>query len=739
MRLNFITLFLLLHWQPILGAKNTIDSLKQVISRTTDDSIKAITLNKLSFEYRSSKPDLCIEYANQAITLAINIESKYILTRAYSNRGIGYRNQNKIDDALKDFDTAEKIAKEINDQKQLASIYNAYANLYNNTAKYSMAIEYHNKAVYLRRESNDSSGLALSLANRANVYTKLGNYNQAAEDLFSAIDMMKKLNDIAGLGLAYNSLGNIYLSKKTTVKKALENYLTALNYMDRAGDEKGRNTELINIGSCHLLMKDFAMARSFYNQAKHFSELTDDKKSLALCLSNMGSLELEAENIAAALNYFSQSIDLYRVLKNLSGQAIVHKELFRLYMKKNDFAVAESELNIAIDLYKETGQLSDLNDLYSLASDEFLLMAQKSNKKEFVEKSIKYYKLELVLSDSLSKLEEQKSIEELRAAYDLKKSEDELKSKEKELELQSSRIEKQKQFIYSLVISSVLFVALLFFIYRSNKRSKAANLALTKAYSQIEEKNKSISDSINYAKRIQEAILVPETDIVKSFTDAFVIYMPKDVVSGYFYWYGESQEWKLIVAADCTGHGVPGGFMCMLGSEILQEIIFNEQVNSAQKALSLMDKRVTDALNKSSKSYRDGMDMALCAINIKTGKINFAGANRPLILIRNGELKEFSPNKLNIGGAIDGQEKIFNDEFYDYKKGDTIYLFTDGYADQFGGEKGKKFMTKKLKELLVANYEKPMAEQKQILANTYNNWKGNLEQVDDVCVIGIRI
>ncbi len=152
-----------------------------------------------------------------------------------------------------------------------------------------------------------------------------------------------------------------------------------------------------------------------------------------------------------------------------------------------------------------------------------------------------------------------------------------------------------------------------------------------------------------------------------------------------------------------------------------------------------MDKRVTDALNKSSKSYRDGMDMALCAINIKTGKINFAGANRPLILIRNGELKEFSPNKLNIGGAIDGQEKIFNDEFYDYKKGDTIYLFTDGYADQFGGEKGKKFMTKKLKELLVANYEKPMAEQKQILANTYNNWKGNLEQVDDVCVIGIRI
>jgi serine phosphatase RsbU (regulator of sigma subunit) len=277
------------------------------------------------------------------------------------------------------------------------------------------------------------------------------------------------------------------------------------------------------------------------------------------------------------------------------------------------------------------------------------------------------------------------------------------------------------------------------FIFRSLNITRKQKIIIEEKNKIVEEKNKDMLDSINYAQRIQEAILIPESEIQKHFADAFVLFKPKDIVSGDFYWFAESKYNKVLAAADCTGHGVPGGFMSMIGFAMLQETLLLEEMKTTSEAFTALDKKITESLNRNNRSYRDGMDMALCAFSKSSNTVQFSCANRPLILIRNGEAKDFSPDKYTIGGAIDNVSKNFRSQEIETEKGDMFYLFSDGYADQFGGPKEKKFMHKNFRETLLTISDKPLDEQKKILNETFENWKGNLEQVDDVLVIGIRI
>ena len=255
----------------------------------------------------------------------------------------------------------------------------------------------------------------------------------------------------------------------------------------------------------------------------------------------------------------------------------------------------------------------------------------------------------------------------------------------------------------------------------------------------IEEKQAEIIDSINYAKRLQQAILLSEQDLNKHFAEAFVLYKPKDIVSGDFYWFSESEKNKILAVADCTGHGVPGGFMCMLGFESLQDVALRKEIETTSSALTSLDTKITETLNKSDRSYRDGMDIALCAFDKNRNMLMFSGANRPLIRISDGEIMEYKATKHSIGGNIDRTEKIYTTVEIEYRSGDIFYLFTDGFADQFGGPKGKKFKQKNLKELLLSISKLTLQEQSLIIQNKFSEWRGDLEQVDDVCVIGIKV
>jgi transcriptional regulator with GAF, ATPase, and Fis domain len=256
----------------------------------------------------------------------------------------------------------------------------------------------------------------------------------------------------------------------------------------------------------------------------------------------------------------------------------------------------------------------------------------------------------------------------------------------------------------------------------------------------IEEKNKDITDSIKYAKKIQQAVAPNIDEFNKNFSESFILYKPKDIVSGDFYWFEHHKNnVTVFAAADCTGHGVPGAFMSLICSDIMYKVINDGKVNNPADALHLIDEKLVQLIKKSSESSaNDGMDIALCTYYKKQNKLEYSGAQRPLLLIRDGKMVDYKPSKYSIGGhTAEGKEFQLNS--IDVQTGDLIYLLTDGYADQFGGDRGKKFKFKTLKELILSNSKKPMQEQKQLLDIAFESWKGALEQVDDVCIIGVKI
>ncbi len=256
----------------------------------------------------------------------------------------------------------------------------------------------------------------------------------------------------------------------------------------------------------------------------------------------------------------------------------------------------------------------------------------------------------------------------------------------------------------------------------------------------IREKNKDITDSINYARRIQLAILPSPEILHDKFPGSFIFYQPKDIVSGDFYWYASVDEYFILACADCTGHGVPGALMSMMGSNLLTHIVTDSSINAPGPALSALDERLKRALKqeKGNNDSRDGMDIALCAIHTKKLVLHFAGANRPLIHFRGEEMTEYEPGKHAIGGP-GGMAKTFGDAKIELRKGDRIYLFTDGITDQFGGPSGKKLMKKNFLKLLGEIRIAPIKEHEQKIREHFQQWKGKLNQLDDVLVIGIEI
>ncbi len=268
-----------------------------------------------------------------------------------------------------------------------------------------------------------------------------------------------------------------------------------------------------------------------------------------------------------------------------------------------------------------------------------------------------------------------------------------------------------------------------------------ANASLTKAYSEIEEKNRHIEDSIRYAKRIQNAILPPDEYVKRLFADNFILYLPKDIVSGDFYWVSHNKSKVYIAAVDCTGHGVPGAFMSIVGHDRLNYAVNVVEAVQPSDILDSLNKGVTDTLRQTRTeiSVKDGMDIALISIDFDKKVLEYAGAFNPLYHVRDNELIQVPGDKFPVGAFVGEELNKFQNHKVELKKDDVLYIFSDGYADQFGGPKNKKFMTKRFRSMLLEINKKPMAEQKEALMNTIKDWMGEAQQVDDILVIGIRI
>jgi serine phosphatase RsbU (regulator of sigma subunit) len=277
---------------------------------------------------------------------------------------------------------------------------------------------------------------------------------------------------------------------------------------------------------------------------------------------------------------------------------------------------------------------------------------------------------------------------------------------------------------------------------RIKKENKILEDKVTDRTKEIAEKNKEITDSIQYAKRIQEALLPAKADIYKSLPNSFVLFKPKDIVSGDFYWYGERDNKLILAAVDCTGHGVPGAFMSMIGFNFLSQIVQEKGVTEPGEILGKLHKEVTNALqqNNLDSGNNDGMDISICCIDKFNKSLQYAGAYRPLIRIsKEGNVTKIEGDKFPVGGSQFDASRKYKTHTVNYNEGDACYMFTDGYADQFGGPSGKKFMLKNFYKLLEKINNESMKKQEDLIQNAFESWRGKTEQVDDVLVIGLKL
>jgi serine phosphatase RsbU (regulator of sigma subunit) len=328
----------------------------------------------------------------------------------------------------------------------------------------------------------------------------------------------------------------------------------------------------------------------------------------------------------------------------------------------------------------------------------------------------------------------------MQTKYETEKKEQELKLMRNQDELQKSIIQRQKLTLAITIGGLLVILAFAVLLINMIRQKQKANRILEEKNELISHQKQEITDSIRYASRIQNAVLPTANILNESLKDHFVLFIPRDIVSGDFYWFTKQQNKMILVASDCTGHGVPGAFMSMLGVSFLYEIVNKEGVMQPAKILNMLRDFVKLTLSQTGKKdeQKDGMDISLSMLDLENMKLEWAGAYNPLILIRNNEIIEYKADKMPVAIHITDHKPFTNHEI-DLLPNDVFYMFSDGFPDQFGGKDGRKYMSKRFKNFLLEIHQRPMNEQRELLYQEHLDWRGDFEQIDDIVVFGVKV
>jgi serine phosphatase RsbU (regulator of sigma subunit) len=590
------------------------------------------------------------------------------------------------------------------------------------------ALHYGKIGLEFDKKSNFKNYEAYMLLNIGNVYYNKGNFSKALENYIEADKSFETLKDENGIILANSNMGMVY-KEQNLFDKALSQYNIALIRSKASGNKQSYASVLNYLGALYY-SKDNFRALKYWEEASEIYKFVNDADGLITCLNNIaiiyqerGNYEKALENLKVCLNYTNKTNDQKGIIAALHNIALVYKD-------KKDPYNAIKYLDSCIFIGKKIKDFDDLRETYSTLYEIY----KYENK---LNKALESFELSAIAKDSLISQTQGNQLIEMSTKYESGKKEAENLMLNQKIELKN--VESSRQQIAIALIGVILIIVgvVVFILNKQNKQKQRINLQLAEKNNIIEEQHKDIRDSIQYSKRIQEAIMPSLHAWEEILPNSFVLYKPKDVLSGDFYWLEKTKDTIFFAACDCTGHGVPGAMVSVICSTALNRAVKEFDIKDTGKILDKVRELVLETFEKSESEVQDGMDISICAINTKTRELKWSGANNPLWYLQNGEPKEVTANKQPIG-KVDNPTP-FTTHTVQLNKDDIIYVFTDGYADQFGGPKGKKFKYKQLKELILSIASKKMNEQKDILFTAFENWKGNLEQVDDVCIIGVRV
>ncbi|MDQ3192241.1 MAG: tetratricopeptide repeat protein [Bacteroidota bacterium] len=625
---------------------------------------------------------------------------------------------------------AEKKSEEINFTKGKGDSYAFLGYLYGHQGDIHTALDYYHKSLKVLKEINDKEGIAISLNSIGYIYSNQGDIAKALEYYHKSLKIREEIKDKKGVATSLNNIGNIYDNQNDT-HTALEYYNRSLKIREEIDDREGIARSLNNIGFIYGKQGNTFKALEYYNKSLTIREEIKDKKGIATSLNNIGNIFEDMGDIPAALEYHQKSLKIREEMNDKGGIAGSLKNIGYLELKSGNLSSAKEKALRGLALSREIGSPDHISANSGLISK---VAKMQGNTKEALE----MYELHILMRDSIKNEETEKASIKQQSKYEFEKQ-IAISDKEHEKQLAVSAEQEKKQRIISYSAGGGLVMVVLFsiFIFNRLRVTRQQKVIIENQKKIVEEKHKEITDSIQYAKRIQEAILPSISSIQENLSDQFLLFRPKDVVAGDFYWLEPYGDVVYFAVADCTGHGVPGAMVSVVCSTALSKAVLEEKITQTGKLLDRTRELVIERFAKSGEEVKDGMDISLCALNTKTLKLQWSGANNPLWIINNDQLNIYKPDKMPIGKY--DKPKPFTTHDIQLDKGDIIYIFSDGYSDQFGGLKGKKFMSKQLENLIRSVYRKTLSEQKEILFNSFEAWKGQLEQVDDMCLMGVKV
>ena len=739
----------------------------------------------------------------------------------------------KVDSIFHYYDVAQKKAEEYELHAQSANAYREVAKLYLMMSSADSALVYFNKAANIARKGKAWKELNMALCQVANLTRMYSGKNQEALQYSKeAIEAGQKANYMRGVAVANMQAGNAY-NELARYEEALQSYQEAGRIFHDGGFENDVANAWQNIASVYYQLEKFNESIEYHRKSMEVFKNSGNTTQYAQELMNIGAIysghnrkgvKRAISNMDSMFYYFNEALTLCEEMKDTANIVKCRMNIGIGYYMAGDFKESKKYFDSVYKIALAKNMVSDIISIengyallyhkmgnYEKAREYFLkelprIQAGEYKEKEFMwywdyastldslhdyEGALRSYEKYVELYDTLRAADAAKQMNLLSVRYGSELKDQEIAAAKERQELMSREQDAlRKRFLIMVGASVIIAIFLIFVVYllvqvrksnvklaEQNDKINKQNIEIerqrdevTAQKEQIEIQQQNILDSIHYASRIQTAIL-PRPELVEDlFHDhRFILFKPRDIVSGDYYWIGKKAQWKIAVAADCTGHGVPGAFMSMLGTAFLNEIINDPTMPDihAGEILNKLRENIIKALKQTGAAgeQKDGMDLAMWMFDEDTRQLRFAGANNPLILVRKdfieGEVPEDDRVKIqefisetngetyHIIQVAGGKQPIaiypemvpFEEYCITLKPGDTLYTFSDGFQDQFGGEKGKKFMIKRLKQVFVNIYESPMSEQRELLDHELVDWieKGNTEQVDDVLVIGYRV
>lgn len=675
--------------------RRAIDSLRQIVAEAEPDTARIRILIALGEEYKYILPDSAMACFNEALVLSEKANSRKHKAVAFRQIGIVKENQGLYDRALEEYLKALAVYEEMDDRDGIARCYNDIAIIHFVQESYELSEDYLTRSFEIKQELGDQKAIANYFNNMATVRNSQGKYESAIDFIYKSIEISRELNDKEGIAVGYGNVGTIQ-SHMGAFEAALESHLRSIEIHREINNTDGMAHSYSNVSNVYLQMADStatsdAQRIRYLNKTIHFGDT-------ALALAK----EIDARFV---MNFIAMNLK---------------------------------------EAYSKLGNYK---------------------------KALEYADMFISTRDSLFNEEKTRAIQEMQAKYETEKKQQQIELQQSQIVARDATIKQQKTYRNALgagLLGVVIIVVVIIFAYvqkrrdnrkilEQNEQIREANEELTVLNEQIREANEELTvlneaisnqnseilDSINYAQRIQTAMLPPEAYFNELLHDSFILFRPRDIVSGDFFWIKQVNRFVILVAADCTGHGVPGAFMSLLGISYLNEIVRRREITRADQVLDELRNQVKHSLRQHGlpDESKDGMDMAICVIDEENRSMQYSGAYIPVYLFReeqgNTVLKEIKADRMPIG-YYQGRERPFTNHDIQLERGDTIYLFSDGFIDQKGGKDNRKFLSRNFKDLLTQIQDEPMYEQKRILERKLDDWMNGQAQVDDIMVIGIR-